>query len=275
MYLVDKEQHLALGRCNLLNHSLESLLELALILCSCNQRTHIQRVEHLILQILGYIAIHNAVGDTLGNSCLTDTCLADEYRVVLRAARENLQYAAYLLIATNDGIETSRTRSLVEVYSILAQRIELHSLGLRANALALAELLDSGYKLLLANAIAMQNVACRAALLGHSSDDMLDRSVAIGKQTREIRSTLNECRTLAREIYVVICRLDTWQTCYSLAALGTQCRKISAHTSEQIARQRVILLDCRSQDVQRLQRLLLCTTRQSHRLLQQFLRLDC
>ena len=131
MYLINKEQYLAIACDDLLHHSLQSLLELSLILRTSNQCSHIERKDELRLQILGHIAIHNTVGDTLGNSGLTHTRLTDENWVVLGTARKNLQHTTYLVIASNHWVELTTTRLLIEVYGVLAKSIKLLRRGLR------------------------------------------------------------------------------------------------------------------------------------------------
>ena len=101
---VQEEQNLAIAGNNLLHNTLQSLLKLSLILRTSNQRAHIERENQLRLQILGHVAIHHTVGDTLGNGGLSDTRLAHENRVILGSARENLQHTASLLITTDYGV---------------------------------------------------------------------------------------------------------------------------------------------------------------------------
>ena len=51
-----------------------------------------------------------ALREPLGDRGLADTGLADQHRVVLRAAREDLDHAADLLVAADHRIELSRPR---------------------------------------------------------------------------------------------------------------------------------------------------------------------
>ena len=241
VYLVDKEQHTTLGRDNLLNYCLESLLELALVLCTSHQRTHIQRVYHLVLQILGHIATHYTLGNALGNGGLTHTRLADKYRVVLRSARQNLQHATYLLIAANHRVETPSSSTIVEVYRILTQRVKLQFVALGVYGSPFAKLLNGGDKLVVVYAIASQYVACRAALLSHSNQQMLYRGVTIGECARKVDSSLHHGRALAREEHVACGTLYAWQALYSLSDLTSDGLDVYAHTTEEVARERLIL----------------------------------
>ena len=63
---------------------------------------HVERDEPLVLERLGHVAAHDALGDALDDGRLADARLADEHGVVLGAAREHLHHAADLLVAADD-----------------------------------------------------------------------------------------------------------------------------------------------------------------------------
>ena len=67
--------------------------------------------------------------------------LADEDGVVFRPARKNLEYAPYLLVASDDGVEFSGACHLVQVDGIFAQCVEYLFGSLAVYRAAFAELL--------------------------------------------------------------------------------------------------------------------------------------
>ena len=81
--LVDEQDDLALGVLDLLEHGLEALLELAAVLGARDERAQVERDDALVLQALGHVAAHDALGEALGDGGLADARLADEHRVVL------------------------------------------------------------------------------------------------------------------------------------------------------------------------------------------------
>ena len=93
MDLVDEQQYFAFAGDDLLHDGLESLLELALILGARDKGAHVERVDHLRFQVFGHVAVHDTVGDALGDGSLAHAGFADQNRDVLGAARENLQHA--------------------------------------------------------------------------------------------------------------------------------------------------------------------------------------
>src|SRR4029079_8717364 len=99
--LVYQHDHLALGARDFLEHSLEALLELAAILRAGDQRTEIEREQLLVAQGLRHIAAPDALRDALDPRGLADARLADEHGVMLRAARQDLDRAADLVVAAD------------------------------------------------------------------------------------------------------------------------------------------------------------------------------
>ncbi len=102
---VDEKQDFAVAGDDLLHDRFESFFELTLILRTGNQRPHVERINDFRFQVLGDVAVDDSVGDALGDGGLADTRFTDQYRVVLRAARQNLQHAADLLVAADNGVE--------------------------------------------------------------------------------------------------------------------------------------------------------------------------
>ena len=140
--LVDEEDDLALARGDLLEHGLESLLELAAVLRAGDQRADVERPDALALQPFGDVARHDALREPLRDRRLPHSRLADQDRVVLRAAREHLDRAADLLVASDDRIELPLLRERREIATVLLERL-VGALGiLRGHALPAAHVLE-------------------------------------------------------------------------------------------------------------------------------------
>ena len=71
---------------DLLQYSLETVLELAPELGSRDQGAHIQSDQLAVLQAVGNVARNNALGQALSNGGLAHARLADQHRVVLGVA---------------------------------------------------------------------------------------------------------------------------------------------------------------------------------------------
>src|SRR5439155_7386179 len=102
--LVDEENDVAaLG--DLLHHLLEALLELTAVLRPGHERSEVERVDLLALEELGYLVAGDAGREAFHDGRLADSGLANQDRVVLRAAREDLHHALDLGLAAHDGVE--------------------------------------------------------------------------------------------------------------------------------------------------------------------------
>ena len=112
--LVDEEQRL-LRAAQLLEQLLHPLLELAPELRPGHQRGDVEREEALARQRVGHLARDDAQGQPLDDGALAHARLADEHRVVLLAARENLHDAFNLLLASHHGVDFAVAGQLREV----------------------------------------------------------------------------------------------------------------------------------------------------------------
>ena len=112
--LVDEEDRVV-RVAQLLDDLLEALLELAAVLRAGDERPDVERQDPLVEQDVGDVAGDDPVGEALGDGRLADARLADQGRVVLRLAAEDLDDPLDLLLAADDRIELARARGLGEV----------------------------------------------------------------------------------------------------------------------------------------------------------------
>ena len=123
--LVDEQDDAAGGRLDLLEDGLEAVLELAAELGAGDERAEIERQDLLVLERLGDVAGGDALRDPLDDGGLADARIADQHRVVLGAAREDLHRAADLLVAADDRVELAVAGQLGQVARVLGQRLVL------------------------------------------------------------------------------------------------------------------------------------------------------
>ena len=133
--LVEEQHDLALGVLDLLEHRLESLLELAPVLRARDESAEVERDHALLLQALRHVATDDPLREALGDGGLPDARLADEDGVVLRPPAEDLDDAADLLVAPDDRVERARTGVRGQVAAVALERL-VRALGvLRGDAL--------------------------------------------------------------------------------------------------------------------------------------------
>ena len=72
-------------------------------------------ISLLSLQAFRHIALHDAQGQTFSDGGLADTRFADQHRVVLGAARQDLDRTADFLVAADDRVELAITGRLCQI----------------------------------------------------------------------------------------------------------------------------------------------------------------
>ena len=124
VHLVDEQHDLAVRGGHLVQHGLQTLLELAAILRAGDQGAHVEAEELLVLQALGHVAVDDAHGQALGDGGLADAGLADQHGVVLGPTAQHLDAAADLLVAADDRVDLALAGGLGQVAGVFLERLE-------------------------------------------------------------------------------------------------------------------------------------------------------
>jgi hypothetical protein len=115
VHLVDEDDVATLGLRDLLDHRLHALLELPTVLRAGEHRPDVELEQLLVRERRRDVPGDDALGETFDDGRLADARLADDHRVVLGTARQDLDHAADLFVASDDGIELAAPRELREV----------------------------------------------------------------------------------------------------------------------------------------------------------------
>ena len=118
------EHHHVFGVGDFLEHGLQALFKLAAIFRARHQRAEIERNQPLVLQPFRHVAAHDALRQSFDDGRLAHTRFADEHRIVLGAARENLHHAANFVVAANHRIEFALPRQLRQIAPVFFQRLK-------------------------------------------------------------------------------------------------------------------------------------------------------
>ena len=121
--LINEEDDLALALLHLIQDALQTLLELAAVLCASHQSTHVQAEHGAVFQVLRHIAPDDTLGQTLGDGRLADARLTDEAGVVLRLTGQDADDISDFLVTANDGVQLLLAGQVNEVLTILLQGI--------------------------------------------------------------------------------------------------------------------------------------------------------
>ena len=201
MHLVDKEDDIAFSGNHFAQNGFQALLEFAAIFRARDKRAHIERQQLLVEEGVRHVAIDDAQRKPLGDRGLADARLADEDRIVLRATRQNLDRAADLLVASDDGIELTLASDLGQVACIFLQRVIgiLGRGGIRGASLP--QILDRAVEGLRADAGIGENLPGLGALVHRQcKQEPLDGHKGIARLLGDFLGRIEETRCGRREI---------------------------------------------------------------------------
>ena len=131
--LVDEQDDVAPLH-DLLHDLLQALLELAAVLGAGDERGEVERVDLLVLQQLGHLVRGDPGGEALDDGGLADARLADQHRVVLRPAREDLHQPLDLGLAADHRVELALGGLLRQVAAELVEQLRALRLLARGGA---------------------------------------------------------------------------------------------------------------------------------------------
>ena len=115
-------------------------------------------MDTFVFERLGHITLRDPLSKPFGDGRLADARLANQDRVVLGPAREDLDDAADLLLATDDRVELALACQGGEIPRVLLHRLELglrRGIGHPGRAANLGERLE---QLLAGDAVPLENL---------------------------------------------------------------------------------------------------------------------
>ena len=120
--LVDEDDRI-LRLAQFVEQLLHALLEFAAEFRAGHQRRDVEREERLVGDGVGHFAACDAQGQSLDDGALAHAGFADQDRVVLLAARKNLDYALDLLLAPHDGVDFAFAGHAREVHAEFVEQV--------------------------------------------------------------------------------------------------------------------------------------------------------
>ena len=119
--LINESDDVTIRLADFVENSLEAFLKLATVLAAGHHRAQVESDQALILQAGRNVTGDDTLGKAFHNGGLTNACFADENRVVLRAALENLHDAANFTVAADHWVELAFTCLLGQVGGVFFQ----------------------------------------------------------------------------------------------------------------------------------------------------------
>jgi len=249
--LVDEQDHAAFAVLDLLEDRLETLLELAAELGPGDDRAEVERDDALVLERLGDVASDDPLREPLGNGGLADARLADQHRVVLGAAAEDLDDAPDLLVPADDGVEPACARLGREVAAVLLERL-VGRLGVGArHALAAAHALERAEDRLAACAVLLEQPLRVATHLGHADQEVLGAGVLVAHPPRLVLGAVDDA--LRARVQAQLAALDAGAPRQDRGDLAPERGEIHAQAPERLGGDAVVRTDERREQVLRVQ----------------------
>ena len=197
--LVDEEDDRALGLLDLLEDGLQPVLELAAVLGAGDHGAEVERDDALVLQALGHVAHVDPAREALDDGGLADAGLADQDGVVLRAAREDLDDAADLLVAADDRVDLAAAGEVGQVARVALQGLVLVlGVGVR-DARRAADFLEGLEQGVLLDARLREPLRRVAARLGEGEQEVLGRDVLVAELLGDLEGAVEDACEVARE----------------------------------------------------------------------------
>lgn len=129
---------------DLFNEALHAAFKLPPELRARDEGREIHEIDLFVLKLIRDVLVGNFLCKALSDGSLTDTWFADETRVILLAAVENLDDTLRLLFAADDAVKLAVTRFLRQILAVGVKEFMLLVLAVRLVTGALAALGFSG-----------------------------------------------------------------------------------------------------------------------------------
>ena len=123
--LVQKQDVAARVHRQFLQHGFEPLLEFAAIFRAREQCGQVEHQHLLAFQRLRHLLVHNPLREALDDGSLAYAGFADQHRIVLGAALQNLDGAADFIVAPDHWVELACARALGQVERVFGERLAL------------------------------------------------------------------------------------------------------------------------------------------------------
>ena len=179
--LVDEQEDSALARLDLVQHGLEPFLELAPVLGPGDQGAHVEGEDRLVAQPLGHVAADDPLGQALDDGGLADPRVADQDRVVLGLAGQDLDHPADLGVAADHRVELAGAGVGDQVAPVLGQGLVGDLRHRRGDPLVAADPGQRGQELVAGQPLLLEAPPGRRGrpLLDQRQHQVLDRDVLV------------------------------------------------------------------------------------------------
>ena len=242
--LVDEQDHLAIGLREVVEHRLQALLELAAELGARDERREVEREQALVLEGLRHLAVDDALCQALDDGGLAHARLADQHRIVLGAAREDLDGAADFLVAADHRVELAAAGTGGEIVGVFLERLAV-LLGIgRIDLGTAAHGGDGLFEQLLAATRGLQRLAECALVVERGEEEQLAGDEGVATRLRGLVGEVEQAVEIGRDGDVAIGLADAREALERRAQLALEQIRLDAGLFEQ-GRAAVLIEQCK------------------------------
>ena len=264
--LIDEQDHLALALGQVIQHTLQALLELAAKLGAGDQRAHVQRQQALSAQPFRHFVVDDALGQPFGDRGLAHTRLADQHRIVLGPALQDLDRATDFLIAADHRVKFSGLGPRGQIDGVLLQCLAQFFGSFRLHSLTPSHLVDGRLEAGFVGAGRFQGPAGLTTLLQCGQHEQLGGDKRIAPLLGVFVGEVEQARQVVADTDVARLAGHRWQLLHHLAQPLAQQWHVHAGLRQQRPGAAVRLVDQCHQQVHRLNNAVVATDRKRLRI---------
>ncbi len=277
MDLINEEDDLPLGGGDLLQDSLQPLLELAAVLRPGDKGADIEADDPFVTEVLRHVPIHDPLCQSLDDCRLAHARFPDQDGVVLRPAGEDLHDPPDLFVPADHGVEGTAPGQLVKIACVTLERLVLLlRIGI-GDALISADLHEYFEDRILRDVIRSEDLRERSCLfIGHRDKDMFRADILIRETSRFAQGGVKDTVQSRGHVGLAAgCALDLRQFLQSFTDLAFDPPGIGPEFSEDIGDNAILLFQKRDEEMLHIERLVAVLAGQTLRLLKRLLDLQC
>ncbi len=249
---VDEQDDAPFLLAQFIEHALEALLEFTAELGAGDQGTHVQRQQALVLEAVGYLTIDDALGQALGDGGLADAGFADQHRIVLGPALQDLDGAADLVVPADHRVELAVLGALGEIDGELVQRLAA-VLGVGVvDRLAATQVVDGVLQRLARDALPQQQLAEAGVLVHGGEQHQLAGDELVTLLLGQAIGLIEQARQVLGEIHIAVGILDLGQLVQLFGEGLAQAGEVEADLAQQRENGTALLFEQGREEVQRL-----------------------
>ncbi|MGF6814550.1 hypothetical protein OKW33_001356 [Paraburkholderia atlantica] len=209
--LVDEDDGLPFVLRDVVEHGLQALLELAAILGAREQRGHVERQHALVFQRFRHFAVDDALRQPFDDRGLADTRLADQHRVVLGAALQDLDGTADFVVAADHRVELAGAGALGQIDRVFLQRFALAFRVLAMHLRAAAHRGDRGFERLARQAVLTRETADVALVVGDREQEHFARDKRVVELLRFLVGLVQQTGQFTADLHIAVGALHLGQ----------------------------------------------------------------